>query len=140
MGNFSPFCYRAWCKKMDWSTGQLSDDPKKVIYDADSGYIFSDLGRRQYDNSHYRFWGCNAYEMNSADPVLRAKAVAGRDWVRTQILAKQVFVRSMGYDDKYGRILIVVWLNEADFGDNVKSINRQLIDLGHAVPYMGELV
>lgn len=140
MGTFSPFCMRAWVKKMDWASGQLTADPAKTIYDADSGYVFSDLGRRQYDNSHYRLWGCNAYEMNAADPALRAKAVAGRDWVRSQILGKQVFLRSMGYDDKYGRILIVVWANEADFGDNAKSINKQLIDLGHAVPYMGELV
>lgn len=138
--SFLPFCNRAWVKKMDWKTGQLIVDPDKVIYDGDSGYVFTDLGRRQYDNSHFRLWGCNAYELNDVDPAKRVKAVAGRDWLRSQILGKEVFIRSMALDDKYGRILIVVWTTEADFSQNAKSVNRQLIDLGHAVPYMGELI
>jgi endonuclease YncB( thermonuclease family) len=125
---------------MDWATGQLISDPDKVISDGDSGYMFADMGRKAYDNTRYRLYGVNTPETNSKDPVVRAEAYKSRDWVRTQILGKHVFYQSMGYEDKYGRILPVVWLVETEFGDVSKSINKQLIDLGLAIPYMGELI
>jgi endonuclease YncB( thermonuclease family) len=137
---FVPFCYRAWVKKMDWSTGQLIDTPDKVISDGDSGYMFADMGRRAYDNTRYRLFGVNAPETNSGDPVVRAAAIASRDWIRTKILGKEVFYRSMGYEDKYGRILPIIWTAEADFGNLALSVNKQMLDLNLAVPYMGELI
>lgn len=134
-----PFCYPAWIKKLDWKLGQLMADPDKVIHDGDSGYALLDRGEREYGNSSFRLYGCNAPELNSTDPAVRVKAVASRDWLRGKILGKLVWVRSMGLE-KYGRILLVIWTDEASSGDNAKSINAQLIAAGHAVPYMGELV
>ena len=136
---FVPFCYPGWVVKLDWGTCKLMADDK-VVYDADTGYVLLDQGRRHYENSKFRLYGCNAFEINDPDPAKRAKAVAGRDWFRSQVLGKQVCVRSMKYEEKFGRILTILWLNEANFLDNSKSLNRQLIDLGHAVPFMGELL
>jgi endonuclease YncB( thermonuclease family) len=131
---FAPFQYRAWCKKMDWSTGQLSSDPS-VIYDGDTGYFFKDNGERTYSNQPCRFYGIQCEEMNSTDPALKAKAVAARDFVRSEILGKQVWIQSLDLDP-HGRPVIVVWQNAADVGDRSKSLNRKLLDLGHAVPYL----
>jgi endonuclease YncB( thermonuclease family) len=137
---FIPFCYRAWVKKMDWAKGQLIDDPDQVLYDGDSGYTFADVGRRAYDNTRFRLYGVNAPEMNAKDPVVRAAAVKSRDWLRSQILGKQVFIKSAAMEEKYGRVLLIIWTSEADFGDAAKSINKQMIDLGLATAYMGELI
>jgi endonuclease YncB( thermonuclease family) len=41
--------------------------------------------------------------------------------------------------DKYGRPLVTIWTNPAVFGDNSKSVNKAMIDAGHAVSYMGDL-
>lgn len=134
---FSPFCYRAWVRKFDWPTGQaISTD---AIHDGDSGWFLMDKGNREFLNANCRLWGCNANELNDPDPAKRQKAVDARTWLRAQIEGKQVFVLSKGLD-KYGRPLVVVWLNEADFGDALKSVNKALIDAGLAVPYMGELI
>lgn len=137
--SFVQFCYKAWVKKMDWNAGQLSVDPDKVIHDGDSGYVFMDNGKRIYDNSNFRLYGVNTPELNAADPAVRAKAVAARDWLRAEILGKQVYLLSKGCE-KYGRTLLIIWTAEADFGDNLKSVNKKMITLGHAVPYLGELV
>jgi len=137
---FTPFCYRAWVKKMDWPTGQLITAPDKVISDGDSGYMFADLGRRGYDNTRFRLFGVNTPETNSSDPEMRKKAYESRDWLRTKILGKEVFYRSMGYEDKYGRILPIIWTTEVDFGNAALSVNKQMLDLGLAVAYMGELI
>lgn len=134
-----PFCYSAWIRKMDWKTGQLISDPDKVIHDGDSGYAFLDRGEREYGNSLFRLYGVNTPELNATDPAVRAKAILARDWLREKILGKQVWVRSLGME-KYGRILLIIWTSLADSGDSVKSVNAQLIQNGHAIAYMGELM
>jgi endonuclease YncB( thermonuclease family) len=137
---FVPFCYAAWIKRLDWKSGQLVADAS-VIHDGDSGYALLDRGEREYGNSSFRLYGVNTPELNATDPEVRAKAVAARDWLREKILGKQVWVRSMGLE-KYGRILLIIWDTKeaADTGDTVKSINAQLIQNGHAMAYMGEII
>ena len=134
---FVPFCYRALVKKMGWATGQLVS--QDAIHDGDSGWFYMDKGNREFLNANCRLYGVNAYELNDTDPDKRQKAQAGKVWLKSQIEGKQVFVLSKGLE-KYGRPLLIVWLNEADFGDSTKSVNAALIKTGLAVPYMGELV
>ena len=131
---FTPFQFRAWCKKMDWSAGQLSAGPE-AVYDGDTAYFFKDNGERDYSNQPCRFYGIQCQEMNSTDPVLKEKAVAARDFVRAAILGHQVWLQSVALGP-HGRPVVIIWTNQADFGDRSKSLNRKLLDLGHAVPYM----
>jgi endonuclease YncB( thermonuclease family) len=76
--------------------------------------------------------------MNDRDEEVRQAAVAARDFVRERIRDLELFVLSKKLD-KYGRPLVIIWLSEEDFGDTSKSLNKELIDKGHGVPYMGEL-
>jgi len=133
---FLPFCYRAIVKKMDWKTGQLI--ATDAVHDGDSCWIFADQGMYGFLNANCRLFGVNAYELNDIDPVKRQKAVEGRTWLRSKIEGKNVFVRSKGLE-KYGRPLVIVWTNEADFGIGAKSVNKELLDAELAVPYMGDI-
>jgi|SRR3990172_857672 len=135
--SFKPFCYRAWVKRLDWKTGQAV--AAEAIHDGDSGWFLMDKGNREYLNANCRLFGVNAPELNDTDPAIRAKALASRDWLRTEIEGKEVFVLSEKLD-KYGRPLVIIWAAEADFGNNSKSVNKKLLDLGLAVSYMGELI
>jgi endonuclease YncB( thermonuclease family) len=133
---FAPFSYRAWVKRLDWSSGQTVEG---AVHDGDSAWLLCDQGNRQYLACNCRLFGVNAYELNDIDPVKRQKAQDGRAWLKGQIEGKQVYVLSKGLE-KYGRPLIVIWLNPDDFGDNAKSVNKALLDAGLAVAYMGELI
>jgi endonuclease YncB( thermonuclease family) len=135
--SFIPFSYRAWVKRLDWKTGQFVLDG--AVHDGDSAWFLFDRGVYEYLNANCRFWGVNAYELNDIDPIKRQKAQDGKIWLKTLIEGKLVFVLSRGLD-KYGRPLVIVWLAEIDFGDNTKSVNKQLLDSGLAIPFMGELV
>jgi endonuclease YncB( thermonuclease family) len=135
--SFVPFAYRAWAKRLDWIAGQLISETAGV--DGDSCWFFLDNGRHQYTACNCRLWGVNAYEINDIDPVKRQKAQEGKVWLKAQIEGKQVFVLSKGLD-KYGRPLLIVWVDESDFGDNASSVNKALLDAGLAVAYMGELI
>jgi endonuclease YncB( thermonuclease family) len=134
--SFTPFVYRAWVKRLNWKTGQFIDG---AVHDGDSAWFLFDRGVYEYLNANCRLWGVNAYELNDVDPIKRQKAQEGKIWLKDQIENKLAYVLSKGLD-KYGRPLVLVWLVEADFGDNIKSINKQLLDVGLALPFMGELV
>lgn len=135
--SFCPFSYRAWAKKLDWKTGSLISDG--AVHDGDSSWFIFDRGTYEYQAANCRLWGVNAYELNDPDEVNRERALHGRAWLRQRIEGKQVFVLSRGLD-KYGRPLVIIWENQADFGDNLKSVNKALLDTGLAVAYMGELI
>ena len=53
-----------------------------------------------------------------------------RDWLREQVLDKDVTVKSVG-KGKYGRWLVELYLDEEEI-----SLNQQLIDKGFADPYL----
>ena len=135
--SFTPFSYRAWVKKLDWKTGQLVVEG--AVIDGDTAHFVFDQGAHQYLSTPCRFYGVNTPELSDTDPAKRQAALAAKTWLRQAIEGKQVFVLSRGLD-KYGRMLVVTFLSEADFGDNSKSVNRQIIDLGYGVAYMGELL
>lgn len=133
---FTPFEYRAWVKRLDWTSGQLVEG---AVHDGDSTWLLCDQGNRQYLACNCRLFGVNAYEINDADPAKRQKAQDGKAWLKGQIEGKQVYVLSKGLE-KYGRPLMIVWLSEVDYGDLSKSVNKALLTTGLAVPFMGELV
>ena len=134
---FTPFCYRAWCKKFDTKTGQLVVEG--AVHDGDSAWFILDNGFYSYLGANCRLFGVNAYELNDPDPARRQKAQDGKAWLKAQIEGKPVFIQSKGLE-KYGRPLFIVWLNEADFGDASKSVNKALLGTTFAVAFMGELV
>ena len=137
--SFIPFTYEGWVMKLDWGHGKLTADDK-TVHDGDTGYALLDCGRRRYDNTPFRLWGVNAYELNDTDPAKRELAQYGRDFLRGRILGKLVYIRSFKYDEKFGRILTIIWEKKEDFNQNILSVNAALVAAGLAVPYMGELL
>jgi endonuclease YncB( thermonuclease family) len=134
--NFTPFSYTAWVLKLDWKTGKLLTE---AVVDGDSTWLIRDKGDRLYESSNCRLYGVNAPELNSPDPAVREKAQASKAWLKGMIEGKHLYVYCRDLD-KYGRPLIILWLDVNDFGDNSKSVNKMLLDGGFGVPFMGELL
>jgi len=130
---FVPFQNRTWCKKMVWSEGQLTVDPKHdVVHDGDTAWLFIDKGEYGYDNSPCRLYGIDTPEMNDSDPAIKAKAIAARDYLRGLIMGKQVYVIKVAMDP-HDRPVVLIWLDTAAFGDRARSVNRMMVDAGHAI-------
>jgi endonuclease YncB( thermonuclease family) len=86
-----------------------------------------------------RMLGYNCAEMKppKTDPeydAIKAKAIAARDYLRSLILGKVVFIQCFDYD-KYGRILANVYLDHT-LADQV-CVNQMMIANGHGKPYTG---
>jgi len=62
----------------------------------------------------------------------KERAIEARDYLRSLILDKIVFLRC-SKNDKYGRVLVDFYLHKND----KKSINMMMIENNHGVPYDG---
>lgn len=104
------------------------------VYDADTFRVDIDLGFGVWlKNQSVRWLKIDAWEIRGEE---REKGLIARDRVRDLVLGKEVLLKT--YKDskgKYGR-----WLAEVYYIDTPallweNSINLQLINEGHAVPY-----
>lgn len=106
-----------------WYSALITDviDGDTVIATIDVGFRISINERR------IRLAGINAPELKQ--PTLD-EGKRSRLWLIGAILAKRVTIRTMkDHDDKYGRLLGEIW-----FGTT--CINRRMVELGLATPYM----
>ncbi len=108
------------------------------VYDGDTcKACFAFEGK--YQKFSLRMYGYNCAEMKPAktDPdrdAIKEKAIKARDFLRTQVLGKIVFLQCLEWD-KYGRILARIYL-DSSLADSV-CINTQMINLGYGKPYFG---
>jgi len=101
------------------------------VYDGDTITVDISLGfSMTLRKLKVRLTGVDTAEMKSKDPELKKKAVAARDWLKAQILGKDVYLDSEG-QDKYGR-----WLGKIYTKEGV-CCNEELIKLGLALAYDG---
>lgn len=100
------------------------------VHDGDSVTLDLDLGIGIWVKKFKtRLSGINAPELKQ--PTLEA-ARRSRDFLRERILGKQVIVQTLkDRKEKYGRYLVRLYLEEGSL-----SLNEELIQHGHAVPYM----
>lgn len=98
------------------------------IVDGDTIDVSIDLGLRVSINSRrIRLYGINAPELRQ--PTL-SEGQRSKAWLIRQLLAKQVTLRTIkDGDDKFGRLLGDVWMGTT-------NINRRMVELGLATPYM----
>ncbi len=98
------------------------------VIDGDTITCSIDVGFRIIvQDRHIRLAGINAPELRQ--PTLDAGR-RSRLWLIEQILAKRIVIRTMkDNDDKYGRLLGEIWRGDV-------SINRRMVELGLAAPYM----
>lgn len=100
-----------------------------AVYDADTITVDIDLGLRVWLRGvKIRLYGIDAPEMRGPE---RERGIVSRDWLRGQILGKDVVLRT--YRDKqgkYGRWLGDIFRAEGD----ETSINLELVQRGLAAP------
>lgn len=101
------------------------------VHDGDTVTVDIDLGfSMSLRKLKVRLTGIDTAEITSKDPVLKAKGIQARDWLREQILGKDVFLESAGLD-KYGR-----WLGKIHTKGGV-CCNEELVKMGLALAYNG---
>lgn len=100
------------------------------IWDADTVRLDLDLGFGIWTlRQPFRLAGIDAPELGSQE------GRDARDWMRAllPVGAELIAVTIKDRGDKYGRFLAYLHLPD----DTTVSVNQQLIDAGHAVPYSG---
>jgi micrococcal nuclease len=101
------------------------------VHDGDTCTVDIDLGfSMSLRKLKVRLTGIDTAEITSKDPALKTKAVQARDWLRGQILGKDVYLESAG-QDKYGR-----WLGKIHTKGGV-CCNEELVKMGLALAYDG---
>lgn len=107
------------------------------VIDGDTVILRLDLGLRLSFVDSFRLLGLNAPELHSRDEDERKRAAASAAALNEILSAPGMKIRARtAKSDKYGR-----WLVELEVapqsGPEWLSVNRWLIEKGHAVPYDG---
>ena len=108
----------------------------KNVVDGDTIDVVIDLGFDILFASRVRLAGIDTPESRTTDKAEKALGLEAKEYLKKYLKdAKSVVIRTekMDSSEKYGRILGWVFLNGSD-----KSINQEMIDVGHAWGYMGE--
>jgi len=101
------------------------------VYDGDTVTADVDLGfMMSLRKLKVRLLGIDTAEMKGGTSESKARATQARDWLRSQILGKEIYLESKGLD-KYGR-----WLGRIHTPAGL-CCNDELINMGLATPYDG---
>jgi micrococcal nuclease len=110
------------------------------VYDGDTITVDIDLGfYTKLQDQKIRLYGINAPEMKGSDKI---KGTEVRDWVRKEILGKEVVLKSIkDKNEKYGRLLgIILYTNNDYLKENIETeefynLNHKLIEMGYGKNY-----
>lgn len=110
------------------------------VYDGDTITVDIELGfYTVLRDQKIRLYGVNAPEMKGADKL---KGMEVRDWVRKEILGKEIILKSIkDKQEKYGRLLGIIMygkndtLNENIETEELYNLNHQLIEMGYGHNY-----
>ena len=106
------------------------------VYDGDSvTAVF------KYYDTYFKFnvrmYGYDSPEMRTVNKVEKKYAILSRDYLRSLILSKIVYLKCLG-SDKYGRILGDVYLlNDENIVDMSRNIKDYMISNGWSYAYDG---
>lgn len=119
-------------KTPKWSFEGTSVTAKCVkVYDGDTAtFVFIPYPNSQPRSFSCRFVGYNSAEIRTKDPTEKAKGIAARDYLSSMIL-NQIVKLDLGPFDKYGRILVQVYLQDGC------HVNAEMLRSGHGKPYDG---
>lgn len=98
------------------------------VYDGDTVKCIFPFGGKEY-KWNCRLEGIDTPEIRSKDPTEKVIALEARDFLREQILGKEVKI-VCGDFDKYGRLLTTIKLGWT-------NINELMLNEGHAQLYDG---
>lgn len=101
------------------------------VYDADTmNVVFPHNG--ELTRWTIRLYGVNAAEIRGGTEETKKAGACARDWVRSQILDKEVWVKCYGFG-KYGRLVADIYLNDSFEGPTLSDI---LLEKDMAIPFM----
>jgi len=100
------------------------------VYDGDTVTVMLDMGLDVQKKAKCRLLGIDTPELRTKSAKEKKLGYAARDRLRELILDKTITLQSMTKPDKYGRLLVRIWI-EGLF------INDLLIDEGLARAYDG---
>lgn len=106
------------------------------VVDGDTIDVVIDLGFDIMFKSRVRLAGIDTPESRTADKFEKSLGLEAKSYLKHAIdNAKKIVIRTekMDSSEKYGRILGWVFLDGSD-----KSINQEMIDVGHAWGYLGD--
>ena len=105
------------------------------VYDGDTARLaFSPLPQSSPRVFNCRLCGYNSAELRSKDQAEKAAALAARDYLRSLILGKVVRAE-LGSFDKYGRILVKIWIREEE---GEFELSARMLEKGFGQPYQGK--
>lgn len=117
------------------------------VVDGDTVDAIIDLGFDIMHKIRIRLADINAPETRTKDLVEKAAGIIARDWLKEQVLDKEVVFRTEvdGHKGKYGRYIAKIYIHTSEYVINnvdihdtevqYRSINERMLDLGLAVPY-----
>ena len=106
------------------------------VYDGDTVRgVFENNGK--YNKWTIRMYGYDSPEMRPSKKLenrdeIKAKAIISRDYLRSKILNKTIFLHCLNFD-KYGRVLANIYLEE--LGE--KSVNDHMVEMNYGYAYFG---
>lgn len=105
------------------------------VVDGDTLDVLIDLGFDIHIRQRLRLYGINTPESRTKDLQEKARGLATKAFVHDWSLTNnKVYVKTIkDATEKYGRILAYVYPDV----EMRLSLNEQLVDAGHAVPYFG---
>jgi micrococcal nuclease len=99
-------------------------DGDTIVADIDVGFGF------KTSKTKIRLAGIDAGETKSKDAVIKEKGEKAKEWLKSLVEGKEIYVESQGVD-KYGRVLGKIFTLEGS------CCNEELIKLGLALAYDG---
>jgi endonuclease YncB( thermonuclease family) len=105
------------------------------VVDGDTVDLDIDFGAYIHRTFRCRLLGINTPELHDPDPDARVEALRAKTALSVEVaLGKPLYIATeKDQGDKYGRLLVTIYTAE----DAEKSLNRQMVEWGMAVPYIG---
>ena len=105
------------------------------VYDADTCTLIAPFYGKPFEVK-CRLNGIDSAEIRSKNPIEQNYALKARDYLKSIILDKIVWVRC-GNMDKYGRLLGEIYLTQQDMINDTNRISAELISQQYAYVYTG---
>jgi len=110
------------------------------VYDGDTVHLVMKFNGEMV-RYRFRMIGYNSPEMRGVSDEEKQRAIAARDYLADRLLNKKVIAR-LGHVDKYGRPLCDLYIVEDEANITLENafkvhINKEMIEKGHGIPYMG---
>ena len=118
-----------------WYSGTLV----KVI-DGDTADIMVDLGFKIHHKIRVRLYGVNTPESRTKDLAEKQMGLKAKEFTQNWLDRHKKFTvhTVAGKNDKYGRILAMIYSDDEVKSNSVACLNEDIVESGYARAYFGE--